>query len=1252
MQKVDLLPIQARNWKETDLPAHSLISGVQFGGFPVWIHVLSCHASRCVLKELRGEEDVEEEMEELRQEQLAESSQNNMTVWKLLRFRSLRWHVITVMVLVSGSQFVETNSCLLLLNNTLAFFASVFLCISNSVHLFKFTLFANFIIGISSEVSPTPIRGFMTATSAFFFSLGVLLGHTLGLPQILGNKEGAELYNGFPKPGFNYYLFNWTYARTRAFPAVNPCHSFHRWILRPVVHSFCLWHDPDPAGVTPGPLLSAGLLALLCGHLHLSFQDAPRNQGQNLCGDPIGRKRKQVKPKTALNRFQRNDGWFINSGLRDASWRPFRMLTRPLVLITLISAFGSSVQYGYNAFVIFYPAKYIQNFYNETYRFRNVISIDHSLLKFQWGLTVAFFPFGGFCGTLIAGPLVDSIGRRAHELLICSRFFVGICAGIAFSVVPMYLAEIAPQNLRGALCTVADLFITFGSLLAEAIGFREVLGTEESWPVLLSLTGIPALLQLLFLPFFPESPRFLLIQKKEEEEARQALKTLRCSEDVEQEMEQLQQEELADRKEKDMDVMKILYYPGLRWHVVSIVVLMAGQQLSGINAAHHYAKQIYLSSGVSDTIVWYISMALSLFLMVITTLVICIVESSGRRILLLTGFGICIIAGIFLPLSAIEACYLLHPDPVPSVLVAEYFLQTCRSTAFVVAGSIHWICKFLIIVTYLHMEIELEPYSFLFFWPFNIATILYIAKMIPETKGRSFLEIRRIFSCAVPLYLAEIAPRNLRGGIITMAMIAIGVGVLFSQILGLHEFLGSKRKWAILLSLTGILAVFQLLILPNFPESPLLRVLRDKEDVEEEIEELHQEDVAEMEEKELSVFSRLTYKGLRKQIISVILLMAGQQFSGVNAVYYYAETIYRTKWLNEYKARYISITYSVDSLGRRLLILVGFGTCSTFCVLLTISQELQMTVPWLSYVTYIFLLMLLIGHMIGPGPIPNIIIAELFLQSSRSTGIVLGCFVHWFLKIITGIMVFEVEIKVGSYSFLLFWPLCIAGFVFIFRNIPETKHKSFLQIRNLLAAQAIERINVRGSQRRKGTMMTDNYISLVCSMLMIYANLQHGFIFAMVFRFFIGISMVIGVQLAQIFAFPELLGTVEGWPVLVSLPGLLAIWQILLLPSCPESPRYLLMQKKEEEEAREVLKHLRLQSDVEDELEELRREDLFEKDEKKMNTLRLLGYRPLRWNLIYLYVEEMLYSTGLSHENARYFQMMTTGLLILAIVFG
>ncbi|XP_025024829.1 solute carrier family 2, facilitated glucose transporter member 5-like [Python bivittatus] len=466
-----------------------------------------------------------------------------------------------------------------------------------------------------------------------------------------------------------------------------------------------------------------------------------------------------------------------------------RMLTKPLVLVTLISAFGSSVQYGYNAFLVTYPAEHIQSFFNATYRFRNVISIDRNVLWFQWGLTVSFFPLGGLCGTLMVGPVVDSIGRkktllannllaliaaalvvsskpmRSHEILICSRLFVGICAGVAFSVVPMYLAEIAPQNLRGALCTVADLFITFGSLMAEVIGFHEVLGSEEGWPVLLSLTGLPALVQLLLLPFFPESPRYLLIQRKQEEEARKAFKKLRGLEDVEREMEELRQEGLLEKVEKDMDVLKILHYPTLRWHLVSVIILMGGQQLSGINAAQHYAKQIYLSSGVSRMTIWYISLALSLFLMVITTLVISIVESSGRRILLLTGFSICSISCIFLTmslelqknipaLSYLSASFLTifligyatGPGPVPSVLVAEFFLQSSRSTAFVIAGGTHWLCKLLITVTYLHVEADLEPYSFLLFWPFSIATVFYVFKIIPETKDRSFLETRKLMS--------------------------------------------------------------------------------------------------------------------------------------------------------------------------------------------------------------------------------------------------------------------------------------------------------------------------------------------------------------------------------------------------------------------------------------------------------------------------------------------------------------------------
>ncbi|XP_061457227.1 solute carrier family 2, facilitated glucose transporter member 5-like [Rhineura floridana] len=428
----------------------------------------------------------------------------------------------------------------------------------------------------------------------------------------------------------------------------------------------------------------------------------------------------------------------------------------------------------------------MKNFYNETYRWRNTISIDHSLLMFLWGLTVSFFPLGGIFGSLLVGPLADSCGRkgtllinnilaivsailvscskavRTYEFIIFSRLIIGVCAGISFSVVPMYLTEIAPDNLRGAIGMMGHLFITFGSLVARICGLREVLGTQDGWPILLSLTGLPALLQAILLPYFPESPRYLLIQRKDKEAARQALKTLRDCDDVEGEIEDLHQEALSESTEKEIDLFTIHRFEDVRRHLVSAIVLMGGQQLSGVNAAHHYAERLYQSTGLEDHIVGYIGMMISILLMFITLLAICVADSSGRKTLLLTGLGFCSTSCILLAMSielqktiswmsyfssSFVIIFLIGqsvgPDPVLSVLIAELFLQSSRSTAFVIGGCVHWLCKFLIGVAFLHLEIHIEPYSFLLSWPLCVATLIYSSKVIPETTGQSFLEIRR-----------------------------------------------------------------------------------------------------------------------------------------------------------------------------------------------------------------------------------------------------------------------------------------------------------------------------------------------------------------------------------------------------------------------------------------------------------------------------------------------------------------------------
>jgi MFS transporter, SP family, solute carrier family 2 (facilitated glucose transporter), member 1 len=95
--------------------------------------------------------------------------------------------------------------------------------------------------------------------------------------------------------------------------------------------------------------------------------------------------------------------------------------------------------------------------------------------------------------------------------------------GLNTSLVPMYISEIAPLNLRGGLGTVNQLAVTIGLLLSQVLGIEQILGTNDGWPVLLGLAICPAILQLILLPICPESPRYLLITKQCEEEARKGL---------------------------------------------------------------------------------------------------------------------------------------------------------------------------------------------------------------------------------------------------------------------------------------------------------------------------------------------------------------------------------------------------------------------------------------------------------------------------------------------------------------------------------------------------------------------------------------------------------------------------------------------------------------------------------------------------------------------------------------------------------
>ncbi|XP_015266524.1 PREDICTED: solute carrier family 2, facilitated glucose transporter member 5-like isoform X2 [Gekko japonicus] len=461
-------------------------------------------------------------------------------------------------------------------------------------------------------------------------------------------------------------------------------------------------------------------------------------------------------------------------------------MTIVLGLVTFIAAFGSSFQYGYNVSVINSPAPFMQDFYNETYFERYGEYMSEDLMTALWSLTVSFFPLGGFFGSLMVGPMVNTCGRKGtllinnvfsiipailmgiskvastFEVIIVCRIVIGICAGLSSNVVPMYLGEMSPKNLRGAVGVVPQLFITIGILAAQILGMRMILGSSEGWPILMGLTGVPAALQLLCLPFFPESPRYLLIQKGDEEKAKAALKKLRGWDDVEDEMEEMRKEDQVEKAEGKMSVCALFTYRGLRWQLISIIVMMMGQQLSGVNGVYYYADSIYENAGVKKDDVQFVTVGTGAVNVVMTLVAVFIVEALGRRILLLAGFGICCVACAVLtvalnlkdtvswmPYISI-ACVISYvighaigASPIPSVMIIEMFLQSSRPAAFMVGGSVHWLSNFTVGLVFKYMEKGLGPYCFLVFCGICLVTVIYIFLIVPETKNKTFMEINQ-----------------------------------------------------------------------------------------------------------------------------------------------------------------------------------------------------------------------------------------------------------------------------------------------------------------------------------------------------------------------------------------------------------------------------------------------------------------------------------------------------------------------------
>uniref|UniRef100_A0A3B4ARX2 Major facilitator superfamily (MFS) profile domain-containing protein n=1 Tax=Periophthalmus magnuspinnatus TaxID=409849 RepID=A0A3B4ARX2_9GOBI len=461
---------------------------------------------------------------------------------------------------------------------------------------------------------------------------------------------------------------------------------------------------------------------------------------------------------------------------------------------------GSSFLYGYNLSVVNAPALFIKSFYNRTWVERYGEPIGMETLTLLWSITVSIFSIGGLVGALSVSLIIKVLGRkgtlllnnvfalvaalllslgetsRSFEMLIIGRLIVGVDSGIALSALPMYLGEISPKHMRGLIGQFNAILICLGVFTGQVLGLPELLGQESRWVFLFSFLAVPSFLQLCVLPFLPESPRFLLMERRDEVAAERAFQRFLGKKDVSVELEEVHAEARAQTTLQTVSVLQLLRTRSVRWQLITIIVTMGCYQLCGLNAIWYYTNGILNEAGFAESILPYITLstgAVETLAAVVSGLVI---ERIGRKPLLIFGFSAMAVffslLTVFLNFQnsfpwmpylsyicilAVIASFCSGPGGIPFILTGELFEQSFRPAAFMIAGTVNWLSNFAVGLLFPFIQEALQTYAFLVFVVVCVLGSLFLFIVLPETKNKTFMDISQSFTKINGLPLPPVA---------------------------------------------------------------------------------------------------------------------------------------------------------------------------------------------------------------------------------------------------------------------------------------------------------------------------------------------------------------------------------------------------------------------------------------------------------------------------------------------------------------
>jgi len=412
-----------------------------------------------------------------------------------------------------------------------------------------------------------------------------------------------------------------------------------------------------------------------------------------------------------------------------------------------------------------------------------------SMATFYHGATVSSALIGCIIGSAISGIFATRFGRKNSLLIAAILFFISACGaaypefffftkgdgsvpvliafnlyrvlggigvGLASAICPMYIAEIAPAEIRGKLVSWNQFAIIFGMLIVYFVNYFITKGQPQDWidaqgwRYMFASNAVPAAVFGFLLFLVPETPRYLALSGQQEK----ALHVLSKINGTNKAKEILQ--DIKDSAHEKVE--KVLAYG---WKVLVIGILLSVfQQAVGINVVLYYAPTIFKGLGFGNDAAMYQTVIMGFINIIFTLVAIFTVDKFGRKPLLIIGsvgmaigmFAIGLLAYLqIIGVSTLifiviySASFMMSWGPICWVLISEIFPNTIRGKAIAIAVAAQWISNFIVSSSFPALQSISMTFTYCLYGVMSVLSAIFVWKMVPETKGKTLENMTKLW---------------------------------------------------------------------------------------------------------------------------------------------------------------------------------------------------------------------------------------------------------------------------------------------------------------------------------------------------------------------------------------------------------------------------------------------------------------------------------------------------------------------------